>query len=284
VRALERRVADHELGWEPGHYYSPIPSLDRVRERASAIYGPPPRSLPGIDLREDAQLELIERLAVFYDEQPFSEQPSPDCRYSFDNPNFGVGEVLALYGMLRLLRPRTVIELGSGYSTAALLDINERFLDGSVRLTTVDPYPELAESLLRRGDEIELLRTPAEEVETSRFRELERGDVLFIDSTHVAKIDSDVSHIVARILPALQSGVFVHVHDIYYPFEYPRTWVLEGRAWNEAYVLRAFVEYNDAFRIVLFNSFLGLFHRETVTRAMPLFAQGFGSSLWLERL
>jgi hypothetical protein len=98
------------------------------------------------------------------------------------------------------------------------------------------------------------------------------------------KVDSDVSHLVARILPALQPGVVVHVHDVHYPFEYPRTWVLEGRAWNEAYVLRAFLTYNDAFRILLFNSFLAAFHHDEVVRRLPLLADGFGSSLWLERV
>jgi SAM-dependent methyltransferase len=283
LRSTEQRLARYELGWEPGHFYSPIPSLDRVRQREHAIYGDPPRSLPGIDLNEDVQLELVETIASYYDEQPFADSPEV-CRYSFENPNFGRGEAITLCGLLRHLRPRRVIELGSGYSTAAILDVAERFLERKPELTIVDPYPELAESLLRPADEFELLRIPAEEVETARFGRLEQGDLLFVDSTHVAKVDSDVNHLTARILPALRPGVVVHFHDIYYPFEYPRSWVLEGRAWNEAYALRAFLTYNSAFRILFFNSFLATFHQDAVVRRMPLFAADFGSSLWLERV
>ena len=82
-----------------------------------------------------------------------------------------------------------------------------------------------------------------QDVALSTFSGLRRGDILFIDSSHVAKIGSDVNHLVFTVLPALQSGVLVHFHDIFFPFEYPQAWLAEGRAWNEAYLLRAFLQY-----------------------------------------
>jgi hypothetical protein len=104
-----------------------------------------------------------------------------------------------------------------------------------------------------------------------------------VDSTHVAKVGSDVNHILFEVLPSLRSGVYVHFHDIYFPFEYPKEWVYQGRAWNEAYVLRAFLQHNDAYEIVLFGSFLSAFHRPWLAERMPLVARNPGSSLWLRK-
>jgi hypothetical protein len=100
----------------------------------------------------------------------------------------------------------------------------------------------------------------------------------------VCKIDSDVNHILFNILPRLKVGVVVHIHDIYYPFEYPKEWVYQGRAWTEAYLIRAFLQYNNAFRIELFNSLLGRFYRGMLAENMPLCAKNPGSSLWIKRV
>jgi hypothetical protein len=120
-------------------------------------------------------------------------------------------------------------------------------------------------------------------VPLERFAALEAGDILFVDSSHVAKTGSDVVHLFGQVLPRLAKGVRVHFHDIFWPFEYPEEWIREGRAWNEAYLLRAFLQFNSAFRIVLFNSYLGLHHRDLVERHLPLFLQNTGGSLWLEK-
>ncbi|MFI5045941.1 MAG: class I SAM-dependent methyltransferase, partial [Acidimicrobiia bacterium] len=102
-----------------------------------------------------------------------------------------------------------------------------------------------------------------------------------IDSTHVSRVGSDVNYEIFEVLPALQPGVYVHFHDIFYPFEYPLQWVEEGRGWNEAYVLRAFLEYNDEFEIVLFNDLLALRAAEKIAREIPLWTRG--GSLWLRK-
>jgi predicted transcriptional regulator len=108
-------------------------------------------------------------------------------------------------------------------------------------------------------------------------------DVLVVDSTHVLKTGSDVNTILFEILPALASGVYIHFHDVFYPFEYPREWAYQERAWNEVYALRAFLQYNDAFEIVYFNHFFALFHAERLRVAMPLCATTPGSGLWLRK-
>jgi hypothetical protein len=109
-----------------------------------------------------------------------------------------------------------------------------------------------------------------QDVPPDTFSTLSAGDILFIDSSHVSKTDSDVNYAFFEILPRLSSDVNVHFHDVFHPFEYPKEWVYQGRAWNEAYILRAFLQYNQTFTIEIFNSFLEAFHKDLVAREMPL--------------
>jgi hypothetical protein len=282
---LRATLAEYTRGWPPGHFYSPIPSLEQVREREARIWPPPPRTLAGIDLREAQQLELLDRLVPYYAEQPWTDERREGLRYQFDNPNFSYGESIFLYALLRHLKPARMIEIGSGHSSCATLDTNDRFLDGSMKVTFIEPYPQLLESLMLPGDRasVEMVASAVQDVPTDSYASLEAGDVLFVDSTHVAKVGSDVNHILFEVLPSLRSGVYVHFHDIYFPFEYPKEWVYQGRAWNEAYVLRAFLQHNDAYEIVLFGSFLSAFHRPWLAERMPLVARNPGSSLWLRK-
>lgn len=274
-----------EPGWPSGHFYSPYPDLAEVARRDSALFGPPPQEIPGVDLREDAQLRLLHELAKFYPDQPFTAHKRPALRYFFDNPNYTYGEAIVLYCMIRHLRPRRIVEVGSGYSSCAILDTNDLAFDGSIECAFIDPHPELLTSLV--GDDerrrLQILPIPLQEVESGWFARLGKGDILFVDSSHVSKIGSDVNHLFFAILPALNDGVYVHFHDVPYPFEYPKEWIFQRRAWNEAYLLRAFLQYNAAFTVEFFNSFVGRFHRDAMARAMPLAMTNPGTSLWLRK-
>ncbi len=178
-----------------------------------------------------------------------------------------------------------MVEVGSGYSSCVTLDTNELFFDHSIECAFVEPYDALLRSLLKPDDlkRIDILTVPLQDVPVERFERLEANDILFIDSTHVAKIGSDVNHLFTRVLPSLKPGVYVHLHEIFYPFEYPRQWISEGRAWNEAYVLWAFLTCSSAFEIVAFNTFLEHFHRPFFEKHMPLCLENPGGSIWLRR-
>jgi hypothetical protein len=143
----------------------------------------------------------------------------------------------------------------------------------------------LLHSLLKSSDGsgIQIIPNDLQDVSPDIYATLEKGDILFIDSTHVSKINSDVNHIFFEILPQLKSGVYIHFHDIYFPFEYPKEWIYQGRAWNEAYMLRAFLQNNNEFEITLFNSFLGHFHSNMLQTEMPLCTKNPGSSIWLRK-
>jgi hypothetical protein len=268
-----------------GHFYSPIPDLGGVSSRATELFDTSATSIPGVELNEAAQLTLLKALEPYYAEQPFSSGPTPGRRYHFDNPMYSYADALFLYGMLRHLRPRRLIEIGSGYSSALTLDTQQLFLAGSLRCTFIEPYPDVLRSMLRPEDlkSVEVLPVPLQQVDIGLFRELGANDILFVDSTHVSKIGSDVNRIFFEILPMLAPGVYVHFHDIFFPFEYPRVWIEEGRAWNEAYLLRAFLQYNTDFEIALFSTYLGIHHRELIAQRFPLCLRNMGGSIWLRR-
>lgn len=270
----------------PGHFYSPMPSPEEVARDAERIYPAPPRTLPGIDLREDAQMALLERFLPLYGEMPFSSQPKPGLRYGFENGAYSYADAILLHCMIRHLAPKRIIEIGSGHSSCVSLDTNERYFGGRIEAVFIEPYPDLLRSLLKPGDaeRIRIIPSRLQDVPAGLFATLQANDILFIDSTHVGKIGSDVNFIFAEILPALQPGVRVHVHDIFYPFEYPRYWVDEGRAWNEAYMLRCFLQYNARFRIELWSHFVALFHEDWLAQHMPLCLRNPGASIWLQRL
>ena len=100
----------------------------------------------------------------------------------------------------------------------------------------------------------------------------------------MSKINSEVNYLFFEILPRLRKGVYIHIHDIFYPFEYPMKWIYEGRFWNEDYMLRNFLTFNDSFEIVQFNAFLKRFHTPLINKLMPLFLENSGGSIWLKKI
>lgn len=266
-----------------GHYYSPIGDLRLVRARESQVFASP-SSLPGIDLDATGQLELARRIAGFCAEQPFGDQPGDGLRYGFANDFYSYGDALVLYGMLRELRPSRYVEIGSGWSSALVLDTIDRHLAGVTSCTFVEPYPDRLHALLTEQDwsRAEVLTQPLETLPDSFFDGLAAGDILFVDSTHVSRVGSDVNRLFFEVFPRLAPGVHVHVHDIFYPFEYPRQWVYEGRWWNEAYLLRAFLTHNSRARIRFFNSYLAQHHLAEMSELLPLWARNPGGALWFD--
>jgi len=255
----------------PGHFYSPIPDVDSIKVDSKRIFKRDLEHIPGIDLNDSVQKQFLEKVSEHYSEIPFKDEQIEGLRYYFQNEYYGYFDGTILYGMLRYLKPKRYIEIGSGFSSALSLDTDELFLDSSVEFTFIEPYPERLKSLLR-GDEpnVTIYEKRLQDVDLAVFSSLEAGDILFIDSTHVTKTDSDVNHILFEILPKVASGVYIHFHDIFYPFEYPEGWVYQGRSWNEDYILRAFLQYNTDFEIVLFNSYASYYYWDYILEHLPL--------------
>ena len=162
----------------------------------------------------------------------------------------------------------------------------ERFLPEKPQITFIDPYPERLHSLLRAEDRgyARVLAQRVQDVPADVMTSLREGDLLFIDSSHVMKCGSDLSHIMFGVLPKLTRGVFVHFHDVFYPFEYPPEWLSAGTYWNEAYMLRAFLAYNTEWRIHFFGNYAGFAFEDFIAEQMPLCTKDRGDSLYIQRV
>jgi predicted O-methyltransferase YrrM len=244
--------------------------------------GPP---FPGVDLNEDAQFALLKEIAAVYPELPFPEKEAPGRRYHLANPSYGPYDACVLYGVMRHVKPRRILEVGCGYSSAALLDANDASFGGRIEFTFVDPDLAQFRRLLLPGEASPgtLIEKPVQDVPDSIFEALGAGDILLIDTSHVSKVGSDVNHLFFKVLPALRPGVWVHIHDVTGNLEYPRHWFDEGRAWNELYILRAFLMYNRAFRIMFSSAYMSDEHHDFLRERMPLCAAGGGGQLWLRK-
>ena len=270
----------------PGHFYSPYPNLKDLAKRKNEVFNREKRNIPGIDINEKKQLDLLGELKVYYKEFPYKEGGvNKKLRYKLGHHAYAHTDAVFLYSFMRYLKPKRIIEIGSGYSSALILDVNDIFLKGSVDITFVEPYPQLLKSMIKPDDlnKAKLISEPLHKIDLRVFDKLEKNDILFIDSTHVSKAGSDVNKIFFDILPRLKPGVIIHIHDVFYPFEYPVDWVWETRAWNEDYLLRAFLYNNNEYSILLFNNFLNIHHDKLLTSNFPLTKKNSGGSLWLRK-
>lgn len=260
------------------HFYSPIPNIGALPPETWRRKS----SLPGIDMRDAEQLKLLHaafpRFRGEYNLIPRVEGEQPD-QYYFENGQFGGTDALVLYCMIRHFQPRRILEVGGGFST--LLAAQAAVRNGNTRLTCVDPYPN--ETLQRgfRGLE-SLIAAPIQSLDPQRFEELTQNDILFIDSSHVSKIGSDVNYLYLEVLPRLPAGVIIHVHDIFLPYEYPRGWVVDDlRFWTEQYLLQAFLAFNSRFEVLFANSYLEATYPGALREVFPNSPWWGGGSFWI---
>ncbi|MCF8324877.1 MAG: class I SAM-dependent methyltransferase [Leadbetterella sp.] len=274
-----------KLLYPSGHFYSEIVSVEEVMRRQNTIWGKENiDGIRGIDLNVDDQIKLVKQFELYYGEIPFPKIKSHDKRYYFENEFYSYTDAIFLYSIIRHFKPNRIIEIGSGFSSSVMLDTNEHFFNKSINLTFIEPNANRLKSLLNENDydTIAIIEKFVQDVKIETFEKLNYGDILFIDSTHVVKTGSDVNYILFEILPKLKSGVIIHFHDIFYPFEYPKEWVFMGRNWNEDYFLRAFLMYNKEFEIMLFSHYLNKHHKHIFTE-MPLCLKNTGGNLWLRK-
>ena len=180
---------------------------------------------------------------------------------------------------------KRIVGVGSGFSSAVMLDTFDALGSEDYKITFIEPYPERLQSLVKIGADSRLVlhQEFLQKVNVDLFNSLEPGDLLFIDSSHVLKYRSDLHFILFNILPLLKPGVIVHFHDIFHQFEYPSDWLKEGRYWNECYFLRAFLSGNKEWKILLFNDYANRIFSEKIQDRMPLCQKNFGGSLYIEK-
>lgn len=278
----------HRLFMPPGHFYSPIVDAAALAETFPSTRPAPPATLRDVDIDIGAMTEFWSNsLAPILQSSPQPEKADGIHRYHFANPAYSYGDGAILRSMILLHRPRRIVEVGSGWSSACMLDtvLDEARLNTS--MTFVEPNPALLKSVLRPDDEtrVTIHACGVQQAPLEIFEELEAGDILFIDSTHVVKTGSDVVYELTEILPRLKPGVLIHFHDIFYPFEYGYHWVVEqNRSWNEIYALRCFLAFNTAFEVVFFNDMFMQLRGELIARDYPQFLKNAGGAIWLRRV
>lgn len=270
-----------------GHFHSPVVDPSSVGDyvlRERLIY---PARIPGVSLDAAAMRQLWLENLDFIRTTPFTDDVSPKNRYNYLGGPFPPGDAITLRMIIRHFRPQRIVEVGSGYSTACMLDSAEHADIPGVKITCVEPDPSRLKTLLREQDAgaLQLIERPVQEVPPDIVDCLEKNDILFIDSTHVMKTGSDVHYEFFHLLPRLNPGVLVHFHDIIWPFEYPDEWIFESNySWNETYVLRAFLMFNTEFRVVFWNSFFANSFADSIRTEYPDFLRNPGGSMWIARV
>jgi hypothetical protein len=270
-----------------GHVLSPICDPEALAGRYhDPALAPANALIPGIRLQAERQFKLWELWRPMLESLPFPDEQTEGWRHFHQNPYLGGGDATVLHCMLRWLRPRRYVEVGPGHGAACALDTIERFLDRRVEATFLFPDLHPVRLLLRDDDQNWTTQRAVDvrDVEPEFWDSLEPGDVLFIDTGHVAKTGSDLLAILFEILPRLQSGVVVQFRHIFFPFEYPRHWVLdENRSWNELYILRAFLTGNPDWEILFFNNQFRAMAPGLIASTCPVFSWQGGGSLWLRK-
>jgi len=275
----------------PIHYYFPIPDTRELGDELWAKHS----DMIGVNVNEDRQLKLLELfLSEFKNEYDcFPQQKTlTSQRYYVNNDAIESVDGEILYCMIRHFKPKRLIEIGSGYSTylcaEAILKNKEENPSYDCKLTAIDPYPN---TVLKKGFPgfSELIPKKVQDIPLSDFVKLDENDILFIDSTHVLQIGSDVRYEYLEILPRLKKGVIVHAHDIFLPAEYPKEWIRKmAWFWNEQYILQAFLSFNESFEVLWAGSYMHLKNPDKLEKAFRSYKRnrrwlGPGS-FWIRRV
>jgi predicted O-methyltransferase YrrM len=273
------------MGFPPGHYYSPIPDPAELLQREDQIWAYR-KDLACVDIQASQQLELIQKIKSYLEAINYPvDAPLDPSGYYYMNGMFPVLDAEFLFGALCLFKPKRVIEVGSGFSSLVMADVNRRFFNGKIDITCIEPYPR--DFLIAGVPGISRLeRLRLQDVDLKLFDALESGDVLFIDSSHVCKTGSDVNFLFFEVIPHLKPGVYVHLHDIFLPDEYPKSWLIqEERSWNEQYLLHAFLMFNSNWRVIWMAHYMLSRHPDSVTAVFERCPKlGAGGSFWMQRV
>jgi len=270
-------TTDYQYAKPFNFYESPYPNIVEIHKEEKKLFDRN-KNIMDIDLNISRQLELIKEMET--KDLPEWENTGEGLRYRYDNTWFGKGSADALCYMMQIIKPNKIIEIGSGYSTAVMLDTNEKYFNNEIHIVSIEPRADRLRSLLKPTDNLKIIEQDVQEIEGSFFETLGENDFLFIDSSHVSKMASDVNYILFELLPRLKKGVYIHFHDMFYPFIYPKEWVYSGLAYNEMYLLRAFLMNNETYTVQLFGDMLYQKQIEGISKKL----EGCGAgSLWIKK-
>lgn len=265
------------------HYYQPLVFPNKHLKRGFDLK----RQLPGIDFKINGQLQFLNTLD-FRDELlkiPIEYSQSSD--FYFHNGSFEAGDSEMLYNIIRYYKPRKIIEIGSGNSTRITLRASKlnRSENHDIDIICIEPYEQ---PWLENVSEINVIRKKVEDVPFSEFESLNENDILFIDSSHIIRPNGDVLFEFLELLPKLNKGVIIHIHDIYSPRDYSEEIIFDKRfMWNEQYLLEAFLSFNDHFEIICALNYLKRNHFTELSKACPILEMepnADPASFWIRKI
>jgi predicted O-methyltransferase YrrM len=278
-----------EIDFAPSHHQSPIPDPGQLKKEPyrSRIWPKSPPETPGVDWRGKHQLALCRELGR-QTPMTFPTAPTGDPHEYFASSGFPPLDATVLQAILRHFRPERMIEVGSGYSSLVTARVNREFLREGLRFTCIEPYPR---DFLRAGVPgiSELRVEEVQDTPLELFDALQDGDILFIDTTHVVKTGGDVQWLFSQVIPRLNPGVLVHLHDIFLPGDYPRKWVMQGWGCNEMYLVQGFLAFNYAFEVIFGVHWMIRNERDALREAFPHLSERdtspwLAGSLWIRRV
>jgi SAM-dependent methyltransferase len=258
----------------PKHFYSTVPSAAEIPESHWERY-----RTPGIDWRDAAQWQLVERdIKPELDEFARIVREDPELSHLLTIAPFCPCDLALYYATIRHAKPKRVIEVGSGASTRIALEAVAR--NGAGEVVCVEPYP--TPFLSRLTGPLRVHAARVQDLGPQFFDGLDANDVLFIDSTHVAIVGSDVNHLILQVLPTLKPGVLIHFHDIAMPNETPRSWLIhDALFWNEQHLLQAFLAFNRDFAVRVSSAYLEAVDPARFAAAIP--SRAGSGSMWIQR-
>lgn len=267
-----------------GHFYSPVPSNEDITKYSRLIDDS--YCLSQIAVNFDLQEEIFSKMLEEYKSIDFPEHQTLGNRYYCQNSYYSHMDGITLSMMVRIFRPKTIIEIGSGFSSAAILDTIDSISGYRPDVTFVEPNPGRLYRLIGTGQMSHIAKIVEARVQSSDlgiFKSLGQNDFIIIDSSHIVKFGSDLNFIFFHIFPLLSKGVIVHFHDIWKGFDYPAAWLMEGTYWNEAYFLRAFLSNSKCWEAIYMTDYMSALHDFEYRSKMPLCSRSAGSSFYIRK-
>lgn len=267
----------------PVNFYSNTPSIAETLSAYEYTESTPPYLNCGIFEPENLRAELLELLPYSQDFTPAHAGNMDTCRsYFWENGQFMYSDAMSYYAYIRRIRPKNIVEIGSGFSSLIALEALGH--NGMGRLRCIEPFPRPFITALGQEGALDLHTQRAQDVTADTLNAmLEDGDILFIDSTHTVKTGSDCAHIYLRLLPRITRKITVHVHDVFLPFGLPQHWAIDHQIyWTEQYLLLALLIDNPRTKLLFGSAYHKHFNDQLLTELMRGRCESGGASFWFE--
>ncbi len=268
----------------PDQYYQPL--INPRKHLKGSLRAA--RNLPAIDFNDAEQLELLKKFDYAEELKAFPLDKVKNKSYYYNNRSYEAGDSEYLYNFIRYFKPSKIIEVGCGFSTMMARNAIQANVSENPSYTCAHICIEPYEFSWLGELGVTVIRQKIEDVDLQLFKSLKKNDILFIDSSHMIRPQGDVLFEYLEVLPVLNPGVIVHVHDIFSPRDYPDAWIYEDhRLWNEQYLLEAFLSFNPEFRILGAVNYLFYTHRDKIIEKCPVLGDQVDlrdpASFWMVR-